>query len=142
VAWPARRWLVATAAAAVLAVAAGAPTDVIPNPLFTRMTPVQWWSYPILAATALLGGLVTASYVRAPARQEGLARVGGGGLLSALAIGCPVCNKAIVMLLGVSGALNLWAPVQPVIGLASVAMLAWALRSRLAAEACPLPTSR
>ncbi len=53
--WPARRWLVAAAAAAVFAVAAGAPTDVIPTPLFGRMTPVQWWSYPILAATALLG---------------------------------------------------------------------------------------
>ncbi len=60
--WPARRWLVAAAAAATFAVAAGAPTDVIPTPLFARMTPVQWWSYPILAATALLGGLVTATY--------------------------------------------------------------------------------
>lgn len=48
-AWPVRRWLVATAAAAVLAVAAGALTDVIPNQLFTRMTPVQWWSCPIFA---------------------------------------------------------------------------------------------
>jgi hypothetical protein len=41
VSWPARRWLVAAAAAALLAVAAGAPTDVIPTPLFVRMTPVQ-----------------------------------------------------------------------------------------------------
>jgi hypothetical protein len=48
--WPARRWLVAAAAAAVFAVAAGAPTDVLPNPLFGRVTPVQWWSYPILAS--------------------------------------------------------------------------------------------
>jgi hypothetical protein len=109
------------AAAAVLAVAAGAPTDVIPTPLFGRMTPVQWWSYPILAATAALGGLVTATYVRSPAQPVGLTRTAGRGLLSALAIGCPVCNKLVVMLLGISGALTVWAPLQPVLGLLSVA---------------------
>src|SRR6266545_4414417 len=38
--WPARRWLAAASGAAVFAIAAGAPTDVIPNPLFVRMTPV------------------------------------------------------------------------------------------------------
>jgi hypothetical protein len=141
-AWPARRWLVATAAAAFFAVAAGTPTDVIPTPLFERMTPVQWWSYPILAATALLGGLVTATYVRS-AQPVGLSRTAGGGLLSALAFGCPVCNKLVVLLLGVSGALNLWAPLQPVLGLLSVVLLGWALRTRLVTErACPLPTSR
>lgn len=141
--WPARRWLVAAAAAAAFAVAAGAPTDVIPTPLFGRMTPVQWWSYPILAATALLGGLVTATYVRAPAQPAGLTRTAGGGLLSALAIGCPVCNKLVVLLLGVSGALTVWAPLQPILGLASVALLGWALRTRLVTErACPIPTSR
>ncbi len=142
-AWPARRWLVAAAAAALLAVAAGAPTAVIPNPLFGRITPVQWWSYPILAATALLGGLVTATYVRSPAQPVGLSRTAGGGLLSALAIGCPVCNKLVVLLLGVSGAMNLWAPLQPVLGLLSVVLLGWALRTRLVTErACPVPTSR
>jgi hypothetical protein len=107
------------------------------------MTPVQWWSYPILAATALLGGLVTATYVRSSAQPAGLTGTAGGGLLSALAIGCPVCNKLVVVLLGVSGAMSVWAPLQPVLGLASVALLGWALRTRLVAErACPMPTSR
>ena len=105
------------------------------------MTPVQWWSYPVLAATALLGGLVAATYVRSPAQPAGLSRTAGGGLLSALAIGCPVCNKLVVLLLGVSGALTVWAPLQPVLGLASVALLGWALQTRLATErACPIPT--
>jgi len=141
-AWPARRWLAAAASATVFAIAAGAPTDVIPNPLFGRMTPVQWWSYPILAATALLGGLVMATYVRSPAQPTGLPRAISGGLLSALAIGCPVCNKLVILLLGAAGALNTWAPVQPILGLVSVALLGWALRTRLAAErACPLPTT-
>jgi hypothetical protein len=141
-AWPTRRWLAATASAALFAIAAGAPTDVIPNPLFARMTPVQWWNYPTLAATALLGGLVMATYVSTPAQPVGLTRTAGGGLLSALAIGCPVCNKLVVLLLGSAGALTVWAPLQPVLGLASLALLGWALRTRLAAErSCPLPTA-
>ena len=124
----------------MFAIAAGAPTDVIPNPVFVRMTPVQWWSYPVLAATALLGGLVLATYVRSPAVPAGLTRTAGGGVLSVLAIGCPVCNKLVVLLLGAAGALNIWAPLQPVLGLISVALLAWALRTRLAAErACAVP---
>jgi hypothetical protein len=53
----------------------------------------------------------------------------------------PVCNKLVVLLLGVSGALTVWALLQPVLGLASVALLGWALRTRLAAErSCPVPT--
>jgi hypothetical protein len=101
---------------------------------------VAWWSYPTLAATAILGGLVAASYVRSPVERTGSARTAGGGLLSVLAIGCPVCNKLVVLALGTSGALAVWAPLQPLLAIASVALLGWALRTRLAAEgACRLP---
>ncbi len=65
-----------------------------------------------------------------------------GGLVSFLAVGCPVCNQAVVALVGISGALSWWAPVQPVVGLAAVALLVWTLRKRLRtyrAVACPLP---
>lgn len=138
--WPVRRWLAAIAGAAVFALLAGVPTAVIPNPVFSRMTPVQWWNYPILAVSAVLGGLVLATYVRTPTATATTGRTAGGGILSALAIGCPVCNKLVVLLLGFSGALSIWAPIQPILGLTSLALLTWALRTRLAAErACPLP---
>lgn len=138
--WPARRWPVAAAAALAFAVGAGAPSDVIPNPVFDRVVPVTWWSYPVLAATALLGGLITASYVRSPAAPSTTGQATGGGLLSALAIGCPVCNKLVVLALGATGAMSIWAPLQPILALASIALLTWALRTRLAAEqSCPLP---
>lgn len=138
--WPPRRWLAATLGAVVFALAAGVPTDVVPTSLFTRMTSVQWWNYPILVTTALLGGLVVATYVRTPAKSNGMGKTAGGGLLSALAIGCPVCNKLVVFALGFSGALTIWAPLQPVLGLASLALLGWALRSRLRTEqVCPAP---
>ena len=138
--WPPRRWLAALAGAAVFTLAAGIPTDVVPTPLFTRMTPVQWWNYPILIATAVLGGLLIATYVRAPSAAAGMGKTAGGGLLSALAIGCPVCNKLVVFALGFSGALTIWAPLQPALGIVSIALLGWTLRTRLATErACPVP---
>jgi hypothetical protein len=52
----------------------------------------------------------------------------------------PVCNKVVVGLLGAAGAMQWWAPLQPLLGVASVALLAWALRTRLRTErACPVP---
>lgn len=140
--WPARRWLVAAAAAVVFALAAGLPTDVIPNPLTNRVEPVTWWSYPTLAVTAVLGGLVFATYVRSPAQPVATGKTTGGGLLSALAIGCPVCNKLVVLAFGTSSAMSLWAPLQPLLAVASLILLGWALRTRLAAErACPVPSA-
>lgn len=142
---PRQRWS-AVLAAVVIALAIGLPTDVIPNPVFGRPVPVTWWSYPILALTAVLGGLLFATYVRpsrvGPATADAAAetdveidpsmRTGGiGGLLSFFAVGCPVCNKLVVVALGTTGARQWFEPVQPVLAVASVVLLAYALRARL-----------
>ncbi|MHB1594326.1 MAG: hypothetical protein ACYCO9_20815 [Streptosporangiaceae bacterium] len=143
--WPARRWVAAALAAIATTLIIGIPTVLIPNPVFGRSVPVQWWSYPVLGVTALLSGLIFATYVRTsaePTRRQTRLSV-GGGMLSMFAVGCPACNKIAVVLLGMSGALNFWAPLQPVLGMASVGMLAWALRRRLAGErSCPVRLRR
>lgn len=54
--------------------------------------------------------------------------------MSAFAVGCPICNKLVVAVLGVSGALNVWSPIQPLLGLASVTLLGLALIVRLRGE--------
>lgn len=56
-------------------------------------------------------------------------RGSAGGVLSAFAVGCPICNKLVVALVGVSGALNVWAPVQPLVGMAALALLGYALHT-------------
>ena len=65
------------------------------------------------------------------------------GLGAFLAIGCPVCNKLALILLGTSGALTIWAPLQPVLGVASLVLLvgtlAWRLRIRARGGACRVP---
>ncbi len=139
--WSGRQFAVAALAALVVAAFIGVPTDVIPNPVFGRPVPVTWWSYPTLVVTALLGGLLVGTYVRrdepltdepvidvvdAPSRNGGIA-----GLLSFFAVGCPVCNKVVIVALGATGARQWFEPLQPVLAVASIILLAWALRARL-----------
>lgn len=150
--WTRRQWSTALIAGIVVALAVGLPTDVIPNPVFGRPVDITWWSYPTLVITAVLGGLLAATYVRVGPRptREGEesdldrpGRLGSlGGLLSFFAVGCPVCNKLVVIALGTSGALEWFAPAQPILALASIVLLAWALRVRLRnATSCAVPTT-
>ncbi|MFF6829812.1 hypothetical protein [Streptomyces longwoodensis] len=75
------------------------------------------------------------------AQRPRTARALLGGLGSAFAVGCPICNKLVVLAIGVSGALSYWAPVQPVLAVASLALLGYALVRRLrTAEVCALPS--
>ena len=144
--WPARRIGAAVVATVVFALAVGVPTGVLPTPLYTRMTPVVWWNYPVWAGTAALGGLVVATYIRRPgdsAPRSGAGAASGGGLLAAFAVGCPVCNKLVVAALGASGAMTIWAPLQPVLGALSLVGLGWALRRRLRNDyACSISGER
>lgn len=133
-AWPPRRWLVAVAAAALAAIVMGVPTGIVRTSFYTRMTAVTWWDYPVWAISALLVGLYAATYVRiggavpAPDRAR---RTLGATMLATFAVGCPICNKLVVAVIGVSGALSYWAPVQPVLGVLSIALLLTGLAVRL-----------
>jgi hypothetical protein len=141
--WGRRRWLAAAGGTVFSALILGLPTDLIPNPVFGRQIEAPFWSYPALAVTAVLAGLVLATYVRdAPAssRPDELPvtaterRFTLGGLLSFLAIGCPTCNKLVVVALGSTGAVSWFEPLQPVLAVAGIALLAVALRRRLLGE--------
>ena len=136
-----RFWFVAALATVGSLLLLGVPTAVIPNPFFIRMTPTEPFNVVVWLASAPLVGLLVASYVRTPghslphARDDaGAGRTTLGGVAAFFAIGCPICNKLVVAALGVSGALSIFAPIQPLIGAASVALLAatlvWRLRTR------------
>lgn len=149
--WSVRHWAVAFGTAVLAALVIGVPTMMIPSPFFSRAVPVTWWSYPIWGLSAVLEGLLIATYVRTgePVEQEAAAEEAEeprttkaivAGLLSTFAVGCPVCNKIVVLALGVSGALSYFAPVQPFLGIASVGLLIHALVKRLRnADSCPVP---
>jgi len=111
----------------------GVPTAVIANPWFTRMTPTRPQDYIFLGITVLLAAVLGATYTlpAACSLQEG--KLTSGGFLSFLAVGCPICNKVVVLLLGVSGALAYFEPFQPVLALGSLLLLGYAVFLRLRA---------
>jgi len=136
-----RFWTVAVLATVGSLLLLGVPTAVIPNPFFIRMTPSETFNLVVWLGSAPLIGLLIATYVRPPSLalnreqgEPGAARATLGGVAAYLAIGCPICNKVVVAALGVSGALSYFAPLQPIIGAASLALLgstlAWRLRDR------------
>ena len=137
----ARFWLVAVGGTAAALLVLGVPTAVVPNPFFIRMTPTETFNVVVWVASAPLIGLLFATYVRPPTHaighdggEPGAGRTTLGGIAAYLAIGCPICNKVVVAALGVSGALSYFAPLQPLIGAGSLALLgatlAWRLRAR------------
>jgi hypothetical protein len=130
--WAARRWALAAVAAAVSAVVTGVPTDLIPTPLFGRSIDAAGWAYPVWIVSSLLAGLLVATELR-PGRP-----LAGGGILALFAVGCPVCNKPAILLLGAGGAVTWLGPFQPVLGALAIVLLAVALGVRLRARAsCP-----
>ncbi|QUL79573.1 hypothetical protein [Brevibacterium sp. SMBL_HHYL_HB1] len=143
--WDRRRIAVAVAAAAGSAVVIGVATVLIPNSLFARDIPPVWWDYPVWILTAVLIGMLIASYVRGPdveaERRSGVLG-GAGGILGWFAVGCPVCNKIALLALGYTGALTYFAPLQPILAALSIVLLVVAVIIRLKGQyACPVPSS-
>lgn len=142
--WPLRRWVAATLVAVGAGLVMGVPTGIVRTGFYHRMTPVTWWDYPVWALSAVLIGLVCATYVRDDGPRAVLPdssrRTFGATLLSTFAVGCPICNQLVVALIGVSGALSYFAPIQPLLGLISLSVLTAGLLVRLrGALSCPAP---
>ena len=94
----------------------------------------------MLVLTSVTLGLLAATYVRDRSGAGG-AHGAAGGTLTTLAIGCPICNKAVVALIGTSGAISWFGPIQPVIGALGLGLAIWALALRLRPRpTCALPT--
>lgn len=108
----------------------GLPTRLIPSPLFVRMIPTTWIDYALFVISLVLLGLSWALPRTASSRvTERRSVVGGIGTL--LAVGCPTCNKIVLLLLGSGGALSYFAPLQPVLGIAAIVLIGSALWRQL-----------
>lgn len=142
--WEPRQYVTAAIAALVTVLVVAIPTAMIANPVFGREIPTTAWAWPVLLVTAVLSGLLFATYVRRKEdrpEQSTEGRAGAvGGFLTFLAVGCPVCNKLALIALGYTGAIQYFAPIQPWLAAGAVVLLGWALVRRLAAaQACPVP---
>lgn len=138
--WSSRRWYAALLSGLGIGFLIALPTAVIPNPIFGRAIETTWWSYPTVIFSAILGGLLIATYVRESIDDDEIEvrgrdtslRIGTlGGFITFFAVGCPVCNKLVLLALGSSGAISWFAPVQPFLAVISLIFMLWALNVRL-----------
>lgn len=77
-------------------VALGTVAAVWENPFFIRMTPVQGFEIPLLAAMSILFGLYVV--VRRPVCGNKF--TGLGGIVGFVGIACPICNKILLLVFG------------------------------------------
>jgi len=131
--WTPRFLITAALGAAAVAVVTAIPTAIIDNPWFTRMTPVYADQYFFWIGTSLLTGALLATYFGGLRADRASGAGAAGGVLGYLAFGCPICNKLIVALLGVSGAMDYFAPAQPFLGALGLVAAGAALSYRLRA---------
>ena len=104
----------------------------IKNKFFIRMTPVHWYDYLFLTLTAVLSGAYTGLWYYNKKSNKSIsdkcnyAAAGGvvGGLFS---FGCAICNKLLIFLLGLSGVMTYFMPLQPILGIASISVLGYAV---------------
>lgn len=130
-----RFWLRAAAFTLIAGAAIALPARLIPNDLFRRMTPTRPLDYFFWVAGSVLIGLLLALPRTKRTERTGLI----GGIATSLAVGCPVCNKVVVALIGVAGAVDVFAPFQPILGVAALGLMAWTLwRALISSAKCGL----
>jgi hypothetical protein len=146
----ARFWRLSAALSLGAALLLGLPTRLIPNGIWTRTVPTQPFDYVIWILSFLLIGPLAAMMWLYPLPKVvtptsgGRVRVVMGSLLSYLSVGCPVCNKVVVFLFGLGGAMTFFNPLRPWLGLASVLILGVTVyyRVRTLRFGCPVPRPR
>lgn len=114
----------------------GTVTVLVKNPYFIRMTHVHWYDYTFLILTALLTGVYASLYYYNKSSKESLDKkcnyTAAGGIIGGLfSFGCAICNKLLVFLLGLSGVIAYFMPIQPILGVISIAVLGYAVYMQL-----------
>ena len=151
--WTRRQWIAAALGTIGFGLLVGLSTVLIPNNVFARDIATVAWNYPVWIITSILAGMLLATYVApskrpedAPKPEESAEEKRGsilgatGSVLAWFAVGCPVCNKLALIALGYSGAITWFAPIQPFLGAAAIALTAVALVVRLKGQiACAAP---
>jgi len=143
VAFTPRRIGVATLAGLVTFLLLGLTTALIENPVFGRPIDAPAWGFAALTLTSVLSGIILATYVATPLPADtdtATRRFTVAGVLTFFAIGCPTCNKLVLIALGSSGAITWFAPIQPYLATAGIVLLIWVAITRLANDtSCRVP---
>lgn len=107
----------------------GVLTVLIPNKFFARMTSVTMLDYIFLIFTSLLLGIYVSFYHYQKKHGSKKCEVAAtsGGVFGFLGFGCSVCNKLLILLLGVAGVLMYVESYRALIGSTGIALLGYAV---------------
>ncbi len=122
---------IATIASVILFFLFALLTAMIPNPFFVRMTPPTLYEWIILIITTILVGMYIGLYYYKKEQQntKSACAATSGGFLGFLTFGCAVCNKILVFILGISGVMTYFLPIQPYLGIVSIGLLSYGIYS-------------
>lgn len=99
-------------------VAFGIVTVLIPNKIFFRMTSINYLDYLFLTLTSILLGIYTSLHIyqkKQKSNKKCTASAYSGGIFGFLGFGCSICNKILILLLGVAGVLTYIEPYRPLL---------------------------
>ncbi|RMF90462.1 MAG: hypothetical protein D6736_06700 [Nitrospinota bacterium] len=107
----------------------GVVTVLIPNRFFLRMTTTTPLDYLFLTLTSGLLGTYLSLHLFQRRQGRGACTVAayGGGVGGFLGFGCALCNKPLLLLLGVSGVLTYIEPYRPLIGSLGIGLMGYAV---------------
>ena len=110
----------------------GIVTVLIKNPFFVRMTPVYWYDYVFLVLTSILSGAYIGLWHYNKNNQKNINSkcdytAAGGVVGGFFSFGCAICNKLLIWILGLSGVVAYFMPIQPTLGVISMALLCYAV---------------
>ena len=129
--WSRRRWLVATAVAVSVSVGLVLAASMVSS---TPGLGAPWWAFAAVAGGGILLGLIVAGYLEAPIGAEATVCDLRWPVLGLLGLYLASDARALVPTLS--------AEVRPVVALASVAVLVWALAERMRGERHALAAGR
>lgn len=106
----------------------GILTSLIPNPIFSRMTQTTFLDYFLLTATSFLLGTYLGLYRHKKSHSSSACAASyAGGAAGFLGFACPICNKALVLMFGLSGVIMYFEPVRYALGITGLFAIAFAV---------------
>jgi len=106
----------------------GMVTVLIPNNWFSRMTPVNFLDYLFLIITSLLlGAYISFHKYQKQTKKTCTAAAYSGGIFGFLGFGCVLCNKILLLVMGVTGVLTYVEPIRPLLGFGGLGLMSYAV---------------
>ena len=106
----------------------GLVTVLIPNNIFIRMTPIYFYDYVFLILTSVLSGAYATLWHYSKKTSHNRSCLTASGVVAGFfSFGCAICNKLLILIIGLAGVTTYFMPIQPLIGAIGIMILSYAV---------------